>query len=54
MKILITKFLIPYEPDESDDLTWDEIRALVECDRWTPPLLFGKPDRVIFGAEEHL
>jgi len=34
---LLGKFEIPDEPDEDDDLTWDEIRAAVERHRWTPP-----------------
>ena len=34
---LLGTFEIPDEPDESDDLTWDEIRASVERHRWTPP-----------------
>lgn len=34
---LLGTFEIPDEPDEDDDLTWDEIRAAVERHRWTPP-----------------
>ena len=34
---LLGTFEIPEEPDEGDDLTWDEIRANVERHRWTPP-----------------
>ena len=30
-------FEVPEEPDEGDELTWDEIRAQVERRRWTPP-----------------
>jgi hypothetical protein len=31
------QFEIPDEPEEEDDLTWDEINDLVERHRWTPP-----------------
>jgi hypothetical protein len=34
---LLGEFEISDEPDEDDDLTWDEIRAAVERHRWTPP-----------------
>lgn len=34
---LLGTFEIPDESDEDDGLTWDEIRALVERHRWTPP-----------------
>ena len=34
---LLGTFEIPDEPDEDDGLTWDEIRASVERNRWTPP-----------------
>jgi hypothetical protein len=34
---LLDTFEIPEEPDEDDNLTWDEIRAFVERHRWTPP-----------------
>ena len=37
LTLLLGKFEIPDEPDEDDNLTWDEIRALVERHRWTPP-----------------
>jgi hypothetical protein len=35
---LLGTFEIPEEPQEGDDLTWDEVRAAVEQHRWTPPL----------------
>ncbi len=34
---LLGAFEIPDEPDESDSLSWDEVRAAVERHRWTPP-----------------
>lgn len=34
---LLGTFEIPDESDEENALTWDEIRALVERHRWTPP-----------------
>jgi hypothetical protein len=34
---LLGTFEIPEEPDQDDNLTWDEIRASVERHRWTPP-----------------
>jgi hypothetical protein len=34
---LLGTFEIPDESDEDNALTWDEIRALVERHRWTPP-----------------
>lgn len=34
---LLGRFEIPDEPDADDGLTWDEVRALVEEHRWTPP-----------------
>ena len=34
---LLGTFEIPDEPDEDEDLTWDEIRASVDRHRWTPP-----------------
>lgn len=37
LTMLLGTFEIPEEPDEDDNLTWDEIRASVERHRWTPP-----------------
>lgn len=34
---LLGAFEMPDEPDEDDNLTWEEIRASVERYRWTPP-----------------
>lgn len=34
---LLGQFEIPDEPDENGALTWDEVRAIVEHRRWTPP-----------------
>lgn len=34
---LLGTFEMPDEPDEDDSMTWDEIRAAVERNRWTPP-----------------
>lgn len=34
---LLGKFEIEEEPDEDNDLTWDQIREAVERERWTPP-----------------
>ena len=37
LTMLLGTFEIAEEPDEDDNLTWDEIRASVESHRWTPP-----------------
>ncbi len=34
---ILGTFEIPDEADEDNGLTWDEIRAVVEQHRWTPP-----------------
>jgi hypothetical protein len=31
------QFEFPDEPDDDDHLSWDEVRALADKHRWTPP-----------------